>query len=88
MVTVTIKELKRFLTWRVKHQAVNSAEACRILGISRPAIIAMRERKDITGESWDGEWWYPIKEVQKNLIQPGEHRRGRPRSGSDRRQAV
>ncbi len=85
---MNLKELKSFLNWRTKHDAVNSATACAMLGISRPAIITMRERGDIKGELWDGEWWYPRKEVDKNKIKPGEVRRGRPRSGLDRRQTA
>lgn len=76
-----LKELKRFLDWRIKHDAVNSATACKILGIERPSIIYMRERGDIKGTKWDGEWWYPRKEVEKNLIADGERRPGRPRKG-------
>ncbi len=85
---MNLRELKSFLDWRVKHDAVNSATACEILGIRRPTIISMRERGDIKGRQWDGEWWYPQKEVEKNKVQPGQVRRGRPRSGTDRRQTA
>lgn len=87
MVTVDTKELKRFLNWRIQQDAVNSAQACAILGIQRPSLHYMRERGDIKGRQWDGEWWYPISEVEKNKVKPGETRPGRPR-GSDRKQAV
>lgn len=81
---MNIKELKRFLEWRIKHDAINSAEAAKMLGITRPNLIAMREAEKIKGRQFDGEWWYPKSEVEKNLIAPGTIRRGRPRS----RQAV
>lgn len=81
MVTVDTHELKRFLNWRIRTRACNSTQACQILGIKHPSLIAMRQRGDIKGEKWDGEWWYPLAEVQKNIIRSGEKRRGRPRSG-------
>lgn len=75
------KELKRFLGWRIKTNACNSTQACRILGIKHPSLIAMRNRGDIEGRQWDGEWWYPLSEVEKNVVAEGERRPGRPRSG-------
>ena len=75
------KELKQFLEWRIKHDARNSTQACAILGIKPPSLIVMRQRGDIHGRKWDGEWWYPLAEVEKNCLSPNEVRRGRPRSG-------
>lgn len=75
------KELKRFLDWRIKTRAVKTAQACEILGIRRPSLHAMRLRGDILGRQWDGEWWYPLDQVEKNLVEDGAPTGGRPRSG-------
>lgn len=81
---MNIKDLKRFLEWRIKTSACDTKQACALLGIKPPSLIAMRERGDITGRQWDGKWWYPMSEVEKNVIAPGEVKNGRPRSGSIR----
>jgi hypothetical protein len=41
----------------------------------------MRDRGDIKGRKWDGEWWYPRAEVEKNILPEGQKRPGRPRKG-------
>jgi hypothetical protein len=82
MTTVEVKEVREHLAWRIKHDAVNSVQACEILGIRNPSLIAMIERGDIRGRMWDNRWWFPRKEVEKNILKPGEKRRGRPRHGA------
>ena len=79
---MNVKEVKGHLAWRIKHDAVDSAEACALMGIKRPSLIAMIESGRIHGKMWDNRWWFPRKEVDRNIIPEGVIRRGRPRSGS------
>lgn len=76
------KELKSFLQWRIRTDAVDATTACEMMGIKRPSLTAMIERGDIKGRKWDELWWFPEKEVTKNILRDGEKRRGRPRSGA------
>ncbi len=75
------KELKDFLNWRIKYDAVDATTACQIMGIRRPSLVNMIDRGDIKGRKWDNRWWFARTEVEKNVVGNGERRRGRPRSG-------
>lgn len=77
-----LKEVKQHLAWRIKHNAIDSTTACTVMGIKKPSLTAMIERGDIKGRMWDNRWWFPMSEVEKNIVEPGEKRRGRPRSGA------
>ncbi len=76
-----LKEVKEHLAWRIKHNAVDSATACAMLGIRKPSLIAMIESGRIRGRMWDNRWWFAHKEVERNILPDGVIRRGRPRSG-------
>jgi len=85
MIAVTVKELKNFLDWRIKHNAVDATTACKILGIRKPSLLAMIDRNDIKGRMWENRWWFAMSEVEKNIVPPGAVKTGRPRSGNSRR---
>lgn len=81
MIAVNVQQVKEHLAWRIKHDAVDSTTACAMMGIRKPSLIAMIQANKITGRMWDNRWWFPRKEVEKNIVQPGDVRCGRPRSG-------
>lgn len=82
MATVDAKDMQLAAKWIIAHDARDAKETVRILGISRARLSQMMADGDIKGKLWSGRVWIPKKEIDRHIIQPGEVRIGRPRSGS------
>ena len=71
--------------WIRAHDARDTKETTEILGISRARLSQMLSDGEISGKMFSGRYWIPKAEIDKHVVQPGEVRVGRPRSGSARR---
>ncbi len=80
-----LRDMQEAAKWIQATDARDAEETAEILGISRARLSQMMSDGTIIGRKFDHRVWIPKAEIDLHVIQPGETRVGRPRSGSSRK---
>ena len=87
MATGELQDVQTAARWIADTNAKDSAETCRILGISRARLSQLMAEGELLGRKFGGRVWIPQAEIDRHIIPEGEIRVGRPRSGMPQKPA-